>query len=401
MILMLDKNDPQVKQFREQVYTDDLGLPLEYMNYGLNKLKQRTDNALPDEVYENAYKLSNVKWDKEDIDKVWLMPGVAISCGVIHDSNRYRGGYLTYTLKAKRQSHRSVNFKEFGFLARQCIRAIELDKEELFLTVYEYNRRMKAQVRAFKHKGYAEAAGNILHQDLEYQGLENIAGVDQHVFTIKFYDQYKKYDEHLMELKTKETTTIEAKYPTDPRKYPDVVKICEVDVDPLIKDLNNFSDNENYLLTRRKDFVISPSINAIVSNYLGFKGDVYESVPLNKRNSTQLKDSVGEDTVEFLNKFIGAERVNYVTTRKGWKTKPHADHEDYTKQGFRIIVPLTGPMKMTFDGEREYIFEPGFAYFANVCVQHVGEHHATQNQRTGILFKLNKDDLIWQACSSV
>ena len=398
---MLEKNDDKVTEFRKKIFTQDLKLPIEYMNYGLNKLKIVTNHQLTEEEYQNAYKASNVKWDKEEIDKVWLMPNVGISCGCIHDSTRYRGGYLTYILKDKRLSHRSILWKEFGFISRQCIRAIELGKEELFLTVYEYNKRMSAQIRAYKHKGYADKGGNILHQDLDFRGIEKINGVDQHVFSIRFNDQFKKYDAQLMELKNEETSSIFARYPKDVKKYPDVLKLCKVDVQPLIEDFKNFDDRENYLLSRRKDFVLSPTINAIVSNYLGFRGEVYESVPLNKKDSTQLKDKVGNATKEFLNNFDGAERVNYVTTRKGWKTKPHADHEDYTKQGFRVIVPLTGSMKMTFENKREYIFEPGYAYFANVCIEHIGEHYDEQNERTGILFKLCKDNMIWQAFSSV
>ena len=397
MLLMLDKNDQKVTEFREKIFTEDLKLPIEYMNYDIDKLKKVTNNELSEEEYQNAYKASHVKWERENLDKVWIMPNVGISCGCIYDDKRYRGGYLTYILKDKRLSHRSILWKEFGFISMQCIRAIELGKEELFLTVYEYNRRMSAQIRAYKHKGYADKGGNILHQDLDFRGIEKINGIDQHVFSIRFNDQFKKYDAQLMELKNEETSPIVAKYPNDVKKYPEVLKLCEVDVKPLIEDFQNFDDKENYLLSRRKDFVLSPTINAIVSNYLGFRGEVYESVPLNKKNSTELKEKVGNNTKEFLKKFKCAERVNYVTTRKGWKTKPHADHEDYTKQGFRVIVPLTGSMKMTFENDREYIFEPGYAYFVNVCVEHVGEHYDEQYERTGILFKLCSDYMIWQA----
>lgn len=397
MILVLEKNDPKVTQFREKVYEEDLDLPIEYMNMSHHDLKNHCTDR---EHLENAWKLSNTKFLNENIDKVWLIPDIGISCGVDYDDTRYRGGYLTYTLKNKRSKHRSLNFKEFGFMARQCIRALELGKEEIFLTVYEYNKRMSAQIRAYKHKGYADKAGNILHQDLDYRGVELVKGVDQHVFSIIFKDMHDKYDEHLMELKNNEGSDVSCKYPTDIRKYPDVLKLCKVDVKPLIEDLYKFDDNENYLLTRRRDFVLSPSINAIVSNYLGFNDDVYKSVPLNKKNTSELKDGVGDSTKRFLSQFKGAERFNYVTTKTGWKTKEHADHEDYVKQGFRVIVPLDGPMKMTFDGNREYIFEPGYAYFANVCIPHVGEHYADQEHRTGILFKLNNDDLIWQVYSS-
>ena len=397
MILMLEKNDPKVTEFREKVYKEDLDLPVQCMNMSHKDLKNYCTDR---EHLENAWKLSNTKFLNENIDKVWLMPDIGISCGVDYDHTRYRGGYLTYTLKSKRAKHRSLNFKEFGFMARQCIRALELGKEEVFLTVYEYNKRMSAQIRAYKHKGYADIAGNILHQDLDYRGIEHIKNVNQHVFSIRFKDMYKKYDEHLMELKNNESSDINSKYPYDVKKYPDFLKLCKVDVEPLIKDLRAFDDKENYLLTRRKDFILSPSINAIVSNYLGFNDGVYKSTPLNKKNSIELKDTVGENTKRFLSQFKGAERFNYVTTRKGWKTKKHADHEDYVKQGFRVIVPLDGSMKMTFEDKREYIFEPGYAYFANVCIPHVGEHYDDVDERTGILFKLNNDDLIWQVYSS-
>ena len=57
-------------------------------------------------------------------------------------------------------------------------------------------------------------------------------------------------------------------------------------------------------------------------------------------------------------------------------------------------------MKMTFDGEREYILKPGFIYFVNVCIPHIGEHYSELDERAGILFKLNNDKRIWQALSS-
>lgn len=399
MLLQLEYDDPKVLELRQKIYVDDLNLSIEMMDASYDELRK----AIPDdeERFENAWKLCNVFWNNADIDKCWLVPGVALSCGVDYDEKSYRGGYLTYTLveKRKQKKYRSLIAKEFGFLVMQCIRAIELGKEEMFMSIFEYNRRMRAQTRAFKHAGFAINAGNVIHQDLEYRGVQKVRNMDQQVFAINFDSLYEKYNSQLMELKNDETSIITSRF-TDPRKYPNVVKLATIDVEPLLQEFKNFDDNENYLLTRRKEFVISPSLNAILSTYLGFRSSVYESSPMNKKNSIELKDHVGDATKKLLNQFKGAERFNYITTRKGWKTKPHTDHDDYSTQGFRVIIPLDGPMKMTFDGRREYIFKPGFAYFANVCIPHVGEHYSDLDQRTGILFKLNNDEMIWQACSS-
>ena len=168
----------------------------------------------------------------------------------------------------------------------------------------------------------------------------------------------------------------------------------------LKKEYDQFDDNENYIVSRRKDFKISPSINMIISTYLGFKQKVYNGVSLNKKGSTELKDKVGFHTRKFLSQFKTACRINYITTRKGWKTKQHVDHENYTKQGFRIIVPFD-EMKMTFDENREYVLKPGSVYFVNICVPHIGEHYSEKEERAGILFKLLEDEKIWQAYTSV
>jgi len=395
MIIMLDKDDPKITKFREKIFEEDLNLPLSYMNYGLNKLKRITNNKLSEEEYQNAYKASNVKWNDEKIDKVWLMPNVAISAGYEIDNNTYRGGYLTYTLKSKRAKFRSLNFKEFGFLTHQSIRACELGKKELILTVYEYNRKMTAQVRALKHKGYADVAGNILHQEFDYKGIKSLNGVDQHIFSIDFEKLFKKYDPYLLEMKNEETLPVKAKYPTQPEKYPYVVDLgLSVDVDVLQKEFDDFDKKDNYMLKRLNDFVISPSINIILMTYLGFRSSVYQGVSLNKPGSLELKESVGPATRDLLDKFDDICRVNYITTHKGWKTKSHKDHEDYTTQGFRIIIPFA-EMKMTFEKRVEYMFKPGRAYFVNVAVEHVGEHASSLNTRTGILFKMCNDKMIW------
>ena len=52
-------------------------------------------------------------------------------------------------------------------------------------------------------------------------------------------------------------------------------------------------------------------------------------------------------------------------------------------------------MKMTFEKRVEYMFKPGRAYFVNVAVEHVGEHASLLNTRTGILFKMCNDKMIW------
>ncbi len=401
MILTLGKNDPQITEFRKKVFTEDLKLPIEYMDFSYEEFKGLKEK-FGVELFENVYKMSNTKWNQTDIDRVWYIPNVAISAGLLFDDERYRGAYLTYTLESKRAKYRSLHFKEFGFFTLQAIRAIELEKKKIFLTVYEYNKRMTAQVRAFKHKGYADVAGNILHQELDYEGKEHINGVDQHIFSIDFEKLWKKYDPQLLEMNNNEVPNAIAKYPTDIRKYPDVVKLSNLSLHELKilkEEYKEFHDNENYILSRRKDFVISPSINIILINYLGFREKVYQGMSLNKKGTTELKDKVGSFTKEFLKQFTDGCRFNYITTRKGWKTKQHSDHEDYTKQGFRVIIPFD-EMKMTFDNEREYILKPGFIYFVNVCIPHIGEHYSELDERAGILFKLNNDEKIWQALSS-
>ena len=397
MILSLGKNDPKVTEFREKVYTEDLDLPIQCMDLSHHDLKSYCND---EEHLENAWKLSNKKFLNEDIDMVWLIPNVGISCGVLHENYRYRGCYLTYVLEEKRAKHRSLNFKEFGFMALQSVRAAELGCKEIFLSVYEYDKRMSANIRALRHKGYADVAGNILHQELEYKGLEHIKGQDQHVFCIDFEKLWHRYDEDLMELNNNEALPVVAKYPTDPRSYPDVLKLnCDCDTDKLKLDYENYNDNENYLLSRRKDLKISPSINMIIAAYLGFKNSVYHGVSLNKKGTTELKDSVGEYTKSFLKQFPSGCRFNYVTTKKGWKTKQHVDHEDYTNQGFRIIAPFD-EMRMTFDSTREYILKPGSVYFVNVAIPHVGDHYSPKEERAGLLYKLTNDEQIWQAYSS-
>lgn len=394
MLQIYDKNDQRVKRFREKIYQEDLGIDISFMDKTKQEIFEHLKNA-PRNVQEDAWKFSNTKWNQSKIDLICLKPNVAISCGYELDEDIYRGGYLTYTLISKRAKYRSLNFKEFGFLTYQAIRACELGKKELILTVYEYDRKMSAQVRALKHKGYAEVAGNIIHQEFEYKGIINLNNVDQHVFSLDFGKLFVKYDPYLLEMKNEETLPVVAKYPTQPEKYPTVVDLgVKVDVNTLQNEFDQFDKNDNYMIKRMDDFVISPSINVILMTYLGFRSSVYEGVSLNKPGSLELKDNVGPATRNLLSQFEDICRINYITTHKGWKTKPHKDHEDYTTQGFRIIVPFA-EMKMTFEKRMVYIFKPGRAYFVNVAIEHVGEHFSELNTRTGILFKMCNDKMIW------
>ena len=104
-----------------------------------------------------------------------------------------------------------------------------------------------------------------------------------------------------------ESPEVIAKYPKDIRKYPDVLKLqphlSTHELRILKKEYEQFQDNENYILSRRKDFVISPSINIILVNYLGFREKVYQGVSLNKKGTTELKDKVGPFTKKFLQHF--------------------------------------------------------------------------------------------------
>lgn len=399
MVRVLDVHATEVTEFRKKVYEEDLGLPIFAMDLDYHQLK----NMLEDdsETLENAWKMSNTKFLNSAIDKVFMVDG-AISCGAVIDESRYRGGYLSYTLKRMRKKLRCFHYKEFGFITMQALRAIELKKDKLIVYIYAYNRRMKAQIRAYNHKGYSDGTEHHLHKETKFTGLETVKGVEMHTFEIDFNELKEKYEPYLMELKTpEEERSVKARFPKDVRKYPDCVPLMNIsNLDELINEYKSFTEKENYLITRRKDLVISPSINALVAAYMGFRNSVYEGYPLNKRRTKELKDSVGSHTKNLLDSFKNISRPNYITTRIGWKTVEHTDHMDYTDQGFRVIVPLTGPMKMTFDSEREYILEPGKAYFVNVCIPHVGEHYSDKEERAGILFKLDDDDIIWQAYSS-
>lgn len=406
MKIFYDKFTDEVTKFREGVYTADLNMPVSNMSLSYHELHELLRDK-DSEIFETAWKFSNAKWEQTNIDMVTIFDDIGISCGAMYpESNSYRCAYLTYTKKFARNNNHSLLFRNNGFIYYQLLRAISLGANSAFISIYGHSRKMLASIkRVWKKKVTSLDSDIYFYQDFIYEGETIIETVPQHVVRLRFDDLYIKYKDLILESKDPlyERSNVTGKYLTSPEKYPDVIRLSvPVDLAKMKSDFNHFSASaisHEYLTDRRDTLILGPYLNSVLIHYMGFRSQIYSGISLNKTGSTELDEHCGAYTSDFLKQFPTANRVNYITTKHGWKTIPHVDHLDYTVQGFRIIVPFE-EFKMTFIRDtvsNEYIFEPGYAYFVNVCITHVGEHFSKLDSRAGLLFKICDDSIIWES----
>lgn len=147
-----DSNDQRLTQFREEIFTVDLGLSADMIS--IDKPHEWWIETLPSSISEDAFKYSNRKWDSVRFDNIEAIIDDDKIVG-ISGCKRY-GRYLRtsmhlYLLKSVRAKYPGIKYLKHGWFDRHIQYAKNMQCAGLFFTVYPYNMKLRGLIN--NHRG--------------------------------------------------------------------------------------------------------------------------------------------------------------------------------------------------------------------------------------------------------
>lgn len=190
---------PEIRRFRADIYSNDLGLSPTWLS-SYNSKNPPTTNKF-------AYWFSDEKFLTNDFDQVLLYyrdgEPVGLVGGTHFNKDLYRGVQMYYILKRYRRIRglNTLHFRHDGFFDHQITRARELGCKAIFISVDPFDRRHQIMFEAMK----ADRAGpwhmqnnerKYTAKDLTYlEDTYKIMYVDQLVTYMKIVDTPLTFDE--------------------------------------------------------------------------------------------------------------------------------------------------------------------------------------------------------------
>ena len=145
-----DRNAPEIFDFRLAIVLENGGVSddLKLSQHEIYKKYEGNRDAA-----EEIFKYSSSKWNDLLIDEIVAAEVntkiIAISC-IGKWKSWIRVGMHMYTLKSARKDHRSLYWREGGFLEQHVRSAILSSADGVFMSVYQHNKHLKAFVTYMK-----------------------------------------------------------------------------------------------------------------------------------------------------------------------------------------------------------------------------------------------------------
>ncbi len=127
---------------------------------------------------------------------------------------------------------------------------------------------------------------------------------------------------------------------------------------------------------------------------LGFSKDRYEVYQLSLSGQSELLPIVGDYTRDTLNKIGRNFWQLYVTAKPDWSLKPHIDHKDMSKFGFKVFLPINEDRYIGWICKHKkiqiYKLLKGIPYFLNVTLPHFAVN-PTSSKSIALNFHIAED----------
>jgi len=199
------------------------------------------------------------------------------------------------------------------------------------------------------------------------------------------------YSQDILPLGTYESVPVQSLIPPYPDNFPEVTRLgIKIDVNLLRQEYNQFDKSGDYFVSRMKNFKNDIKETIKLFNQIGFSRTKYKAFPLRVEGTNQLLDTVGPYTRQLLENFgVPLFRQQYALAVKGWSTKLHIDHPDFTTHGFRVFIPID----TAYIGFEKNIYQllAGDCYFVNIARLHRG---FSDEERVVIMCQMASDKLI-------
>ena len=202
------------------------------------------------------------------------------------------------------------------------------------------------------------------------------------------------YKHDILPLGEFETVPVTSLIPPYPCNFPEVSRLgIKTDVAKLREEFEHFDKSGDYFKSRAKYFKNPLKETIKLFDWLGFSRETYKAFPLRVTGTNQLRDDVGPYTKNLLETFgVPLFRQQYVQSERGWHTKLHIDHPDFTIHGFRVFIPIDTAY-MGFENTI-YQLDPGDCYFVNIGKKHRG---FSDSRRVVIMCQMASDKIIRDA----
>jgi len=135
---IFDLNDPRITRFRENIFAEDLELPIECLNF----IKDTSHG-------EDAWKYCNARWNNVGfncIEAIIENEEIVGMSGCKLYGNYLRTSMSLYLLKRVRSKYPGIKYIKGGWFERHMSYAKQNNCDGMFFTVYAYSKKLKALI---------------------------------------------------------------------------------------------------------------------------------------------------------------------------------------------------------------------------------------------------------------
>jgi len=405
-----DINDPRLTRFREAIFKEDLGLPIEDMDL----IKDHTSG-------EDPWKYCNKRWTTVGFDAIEAIIEDDEIVGM--SGCRLYGDYLRtsmslYLLKRVRKKYPGIKYLKGGWFERHINFAKEHNCNGLFFTVYAYSKKLQMLINNHKKRtiSLVDKKHLMYMDDIVEAGEYKFNNVQQTFFYYPIKKDLNEFKETIIKknilketfladdilpLGTFETLPVNAKLGGKPDGYPNVTFIKKVFHDDLLDEALKHIEiiGDNYVRPRIEHLSVSEEDLRDTLTGVGFYKGSYQSYSLRKIGSSELEDWVLPSTLKFFDDLpVNTFRQQYAVAYPKWNTQLHRDHKDFLTHGFRAMVPLSADVYMGYEDDNGnpiiYRLERGGMYFVNIAKMHRGFNNSENEDRINLIMQMDSDDLV-------
>lgn len=183
---IFDSYDPRLTRFRENIFAEDLELPIEYLDY-----VEDTSRG------EDAWKYSNKRWSTVGFDCIEAIvenDEIVGMSGCKMYGNYLRTSMSLYLLKRVRSKYPGIKYLKNGWFERHIKYAVQKECDGIFFTVYAYSKKLKALIANHRKRtiSLVDKKHLLYMDDIHEKGEYIFHGVPQTFF---YYSLKKSIEE--------------------------------------------------------------------------------------------------------------------------------------------------------------------------------------------------------------
>lgn len=185
---IFDLNDLRLTRFRENIFAEDLELPIEY----LDLIKDNSHG-------EDAWKYCNARWNSVAFDCIEAIienEEIVGMSGCKIYGNYLRTSMSLYLLKRVRSKYPGIKYLKGGWFERHMEYANQKQCDGMFFTVYAYSKKLKALIANHRKRtiSLVDKKHLLYMDDINEKGEYIFYGVPQTFFYYSLKKSIEEFD---------------------------------------------------------------------------------------------------------------------------------------------------------------------------------------------------------------